>query len=58
MGSIFIAIIAAIPIIFSWVTEMPSTVSLGGTGILIVVGVLLETYKQLESSVASRAYRR
>lgn len=58
MGAIFIAIIAAIPIIFSWTSDMPSIVTLGGTSILIVVGVLLETYKQLESSVASRAYRR
>ncbi len=59
MGAIFIAVFAAIPIIFSWVmTDLPSTVSLGGTSILIVVGVLLETYKQLESSVASRTYRR
>ena len=58
MGALFIALIAAIPIIFSWVSNMPSVVTLGGTGILIVVGVLLETYKQLESSVASRAYRR
>ena len=33
-------------------------VTLGGTSILIVVGVLLETYKQIESSVASRAYKR
>ena len=58
MGAIFIAIIAAIPIIFSWISDMPNIVTLGGTSILIVVGVLLETYKQLESSVASRAYRR
>lgn len=58
IGAIFIAIIAAIPIIFSWISDMPSIVTLGGTSILIVVGVLLETYKQLESSVASRAYRR
>lgn len=58
MGAIFIAIIAAIPIIFSWISDMPSIVTLGGTSILIVVGVLLETYKQLDSSVASRAYRR
>lgn len=58
MGAIFIAIIAAIPIIFSWISDMPSIVTLGGTSILIVVGVLLETYKQLESTVASRAYRR
>ena len=58
MGAIFISIIAALPIIFSWVSSMPSIVSLGGTSILIVVGVLLETYKQIESSVASRAYKR
>ena len=58
LGAIFIALIAALPIVFSWVSKMPSTVTLGGTSILIVVGVLLETYKQLESSVASRAYRR
>lgn len=58
MGAIFIAVIAAIPIVFSWISDMPSIVTLGGTSILIVVGVLLETYKQLESSVASRAYRR
>ena len=58
MGALFIAALVAIPIVFSWVSNMSSTVTLGGTSILIVVGVLLETYKQLESSVASRAYRR
>ncbi len=58
MGALFIAVLAALPIVFSWVSNMPSNVTLGGTSILIVVGVLIETYKQLESSVASRAYRR
>ena len=58
MGAIFIAIIAAIPIIFSWISDMPSIVTLGGTSILIVVGVLLETYKQLESSLVTRKYTR
>ena len=33
-------------------------VRIGGTSILIVVGVVLETYKQLESSVASRSYNK
>jgi preprotein translocase subunit SecY len=33
-------------------------ISFGGTSILIAVGVVLETYKQLESSVASRNYNR
>lgn len=58
MGAIFLAIIAALPIVFGWASEMPSVVTLGGTSILIVVGVLLETYKQIESSVASRSYNK
>lgn len=58
LGSIFIAVIAALPIIFSATTKLPSSVRIGGTSILIVVGVILETYKQLESSVASRNYNK
>ena len=56
LGAIFIAIIAALPTVFTSISKLPSSVSLGGTGILIAVGVMLETYKQLESSVASRNY--
>ena len=37
---------------------MPTTVSIGGTGLLIVVGVALETYKQLEGSLLARNYKR
>lgn len=59
LGTTFIAIIAAIPIIFSSFvnTNLPTSVSIGGTGLLIVVGVALETYKQLESSLVNRNYR-
>jgi preprotein translocase subunit SecY len=56
LGAIFIAVIAALPTIFTELTGLSSTIKLGGTSILIAVGVLLETYKQLESSVASRNY--
>lgn len=59
LGSAFIVIIAAIPIVFSSFinTGLPTSVSLGGTGILIVVGVAIETYKQLESSLINRNYK-
>jgi len=59
LGTMFIAIIAAIPIIFSSFinTNLPASVSIGGTGLLIVVGVALETYKQLESSLINRNYK-
>ena len=56
LGAIYIAIIAALPAIFTAVTGLSESIQLGGTSILIAVGVVLETYKQLESSVASRNY--
>lgn len=58
LGAIFLSIIAALPILFTTFSGLPGTVTVGGTGLLIVVGVVLETYKQLESSVASRNYNR
>ena len=58
VGSVFLAIIAGLPYVFSMVSDLPSTVSIGGTGLLIVIGVILEVYKQLESSLISRSYRR
>lgn len=58
MGAIFIALIAVLPIVFTAATSLPSSVKVGGTSILIVIGVMLETYKQIESSVASRSYNR
>ena len=57
VGSIFLVIIAGLPIIFSKFSGLPSSVTIGGTGLLIVVGVAIETYKQLESSLVSRSYR-
>ena len=56
VGSISLAIIAGLPIAFSIITELPSYISIGGTGLLIVVGVALETYKQLDSQLSSRNY--
>ena len=56
-GSIFLVIIAGIPVVFSLLFDLNSSVSIGGTGILIVVGVAIETYKQMESSLISRSYK-
>lgn len=57
VGSIFLVIIAALPIIFTKFSGLSSSVTIGGTGLLIVVGVAIETYKQLESSLVSRSHR-
>ena len=58
LGAAFLAIIAGLPIVFSKLTSLPTSVSIGGTGLLIVVGVALETYKQLEGSILTRSYKR
>ena len=55
-GTLGLMVIAALPIIFTNFSNLPSNVTLGGTGLIIVVGVALETYKQLESSIISRSY--
>ena len=55
-GLLGLMFIAALPIIFSKVSNLSSNVTLGGTGLIIVVGVALEFYKQLESSIVSRSY--
>lgn len=56
VGAIFLALIAAFPILVNMWTGLPRSVSIGGTSLLIVVGVTIETYKQLESSLMSRDY--
>ena len=58
LGATFLSIISGLPILFSKLTSLPTSVSIGGTGLLIVVGVALETYKQLESSLLTRSYKR
>jgi preprotein translocase subunit SecY len=58
VGAFFLIFIAGLPILFTQFTKLPTSVTIGGTGLLIVVGVALETYKQLESSLVSRNYKR
>lgn len=58
VGATSLAIIAALPIIFGMISTMPTSVSIGGTGLLIVVGVALETYKQIDSELITRSFKR
>ena len=55
MGAIFLAIIATMPVLFSAIFKMQ--VTFGGTSLLIVVGVALETVKSLESQMLMRTYK-
>ncbi|UOR10590.1 preprotein translocase subunit SecY [Halobacillus amylolyticus] len=57
VGSIFLAAVSILPIILGAAAELPPTVQIGGTGLLIVVGVALEMMKQLESQLVKRHYK-
>ena len=56
IGALFLAFVALVPIIYTSVTGMYG-LSLGGTSIIIIVGVALETVKQLESQMMMRHYK-
>ena len=56
IGALFLAFVALVPIIYTNVTGMYG-LSMGGTSIIIIVGVALETVKQLESQMMMRHYK-
>ncbi|MBR1779481.1 MAG: preprotein translocase subunit SecY [Clostridia bacterium] len=57
MGAIFLGFVAIEPFIFSDLTYMYNTTFLGGTSVIIMVGVALETVKQMESQMMMRHYK-
>lgn len=58
VGALSLAVLAGLPILFGLISNLDSSVTIGGTGLIIVVGVALETYKQIESQLVSRSYKR
>lgn len=56
-GALFLAVISVLPVFFGSLAGLPRTVQIGGTSILIVVGVALDTMKQIESQLIKRHYK-
>ncbi|MBE3599015.1 MAG: preprotein translocase subunit SecY [Limnochordaceae bacterium] len=57
VGALFLAFIAIVPYVLAGVTHIPrSFITIGGTGLLIVVGVALDTLKQIEAHLLMRQY--
>ena len=58
VGSIFLLIIAAIPIITPvlWSQTSNASLTLGGTGLIIITGVALETTKQIKTLITRKEY--
>lgn len=55
VGAIFLGFIAILPVIISKITNLPNLV-IGGTSVLIVVSVVLETFKMIEGQLAMKSY--
>lgn len=56
LGAIALVIVATLPYILPMFTSLPSSISIGGTGIIIVVGVAMETIAQLKGQLTTKAY--
>lgn len=56
-GSIFLAVVAVLPVFFVDIVGLPPSSRIGGTSLLIIVGVALETMKQLETQLVKRHYK-
>ena len=54
-GAVFLGLIAVLPILMSQFAKI--NISIGGTSLLIMVGVALETVKQMESQMVMRHYK-
>lgn len=57
VGAIFLTVVAILPVFFTNVAGLPQSAKIGGTSLLIVIGVALETMKQLESQLVKRHYK-
>lgn len=57
LGALFLGVIAVLPIVIGFFNSSMTSLSLGGTSILIVVGVALDTVQSLESQVMMRHYK-
>jgi preprotein translocase subunit SecY len=55
-GAVFLALVAVLPYLITGVMNLPQSIFLGGTSMLIVVGVSLDTVRQLESQLMMRNY--
>ncbi|MBS5144843.1 MAG: preprotein translocase subunit SecY [Butyricicoccus sp.] len=57
VGAIFLCVVALVPLIIGAFNSSLSNVALGGTSVIIVVGVALETVKQLEAQMMMRHHK-
>lgn len=57
VGALFLGVVAALPLVIGAFSTSLSNVALGGTSVLIVVGVALDTVKQMEAQMMMRHHK-
>lgn len=57
LGAFSLMIVAIIPYLLPMFTSLPQSTGIGGTGIIIVVGVAMETYRQLKGQLTQKQYK-
>lgn len=58
VGAILLVLIAVIPVLLTIVFNLNSTIAFGGTSTIILVGVAIETYDQINAKLAGKEYNR
>ena len=57
LGATYLTVLAALPMLVGLIfTDLPASVQIGGTSLMIVVGVAIETYKQIKTASQSKEY--
>lgn len=56
LGALALMLIAALPIVLSLTGLVPQSLALGGTGLIIVVGVAIEVFNQINGLLAAQDY--
>lgn len=57
VGATYLTIVAILPIVLTAIFNLPSSVRVGGTSLIIVVGVAIETAKQIKTASQEKQYR-
>jgi preprotein translocase subunit SecY len=58
VGALVLILLAAIPVLLTIIFKLNSAIAFGGTSVIILVGVAIETYAQIEAKLAGKDYNK
>ena len=57
VGATYLIFVAVLPILMTVIFDLPASAQIGGTSLIIVIGVAIETWKQLKQTKQEKQYR-